>query len=162
MKKIIILLFFIGLSAGLTAQVNLFKPVPKNLFAKAAPDTVLTAKGVYIVQALEKSSQWILRLTGGVLGVSYYRDKETKEVISEPLDAICAGISYLHYKEADGLPFNDFGFSAMLLQNVQRAGMGLGIYGTYNTGPIGLLNIGTHYDFSLKVFMLDTALTWHF
>jgi len=161
MKKIIILLFFIGLCTGLSAQ-SLFKPVPKNLFAKAVPDTIVTAKGLLVIQELEKSSQWIFRLNAGVMGVSYYREKDTKEIVSMPLDAVCAGISYLHYTEADGLPFNDFGFNAMILQNIQRAGMGLGVYGTYNSGAIGLINIGTHYDFSMKVFMLDTGLTWHF
>ena len=151
MKKLIVLLFFIGICATGNSQ-GLFKPVPKDLFSS----------GKIALEVGEKPSAWILRLNTGVIGTSYGRNKETKEMEMIPLDAIGFGIAYLHYKDADGIPFNDFGFNALLLQNTQIPGMGLGIYGTYNTGAIGLLNLGTHYDFPTKRFLLDTGLTFHF
>ena len=148
MKKLLIALFFVVITVTITAQ-GLFKPVPKNLFS-----------GERDLKAT--NSAWLMRLNAGVVGTSYAKNKETGTFEVLPLNALGFGISYLHYKDVEGLPFNDFGFNALLLQNTQTPGMGVGVYGTYNTGPIGLLNVGGHYDFISNRFMLDTGLTFHF
>jgi hypothetical protein len=155
MKKLIIvlcLMTFTVLGISQSAKVGLFQPVPANLFENR-----------YTVKAdVQVPSVWLLRLNTGVMGTSYGINKVTKQFEVIPLSAVGFGISYLHYKSVENLPFNDFGFNLLLLQNIQSAGMGIGLYGTYNTGPLGLLNIGGHYDFSAKQFLIDTGLTFHF
>ena len=146
MKKLVLILIFTVFVISAGAQ-GLFKPVPKNLFTG---DRALN------------SSTWLMRLNAGVVGTSYAKNKETGNVEVIPLNALGFGISYLHYKDVEGSPFNDFGFNALLLQNTQTPGMGVGVYGTYNTGPIGLLNVGGHYDLNSKRFMVDVGITFHY
>lgn len=154
MKKLILLLALMSLVVGMQAQ-SIFKPVPKDLFTKkiTLTPTVGTSQSV-----------WIPRLQVGLTGESYELKKGGKVI---GLDAVCYGIGMLHYKAVQNVPFNDFGFNLLLLQDIQTKGLGLGIYGTYNTGiNIGgvdfVLNVGTHYDFTLKEELLDTGLTFHF
>ena len=153
MKKLITILIFASFALAASAQ-GLFKPVSPSLFSQDK----------YVLKAESGATQsaWLLRLQVGLEGVSYQIKKNVTPI---PLDAICYGVGYLHYKNAEGLPFNDFGFNLLLLQNTQSQGMGLGVYGTYNTGlanNLGLLNLGFHYDFNLKGIFIDTGLTFHF
>lgn len=134
-----------------TGFSQLLRPVPDNLFG----DNVDSDRSI-------KSSVWLPRLNVGLSAMSYGRNPVTKLLEVKPLSAIIFGIGYLHYKEVEGLPFNDLGISLAYLQLTDKAGSGVGIYGTYNTGQIGLLNIGGHYDFAMKQFFFDTGVTWHF
>ena len=152
MKKLILLLLILIPIIG-TSQ-GLLKPVPGNMFSTRLMAPVGASE---VIQ-----SKWLLRLNTGVVGTSYGKNKTTKQFEVIPLSAVGFGLSYLHYKAVEGLPFNDFGVNVLLLQNLQSAGMGLGVYGTYNTGPLGLLNVGTHYDFSVNQVFFDTGLTFHF
>jgi hypothetical protein len=158
MKKLIGIILFASLSFAVSAQ-GLLRPIQKNLFRIETQKLQLASPDVK-VEAV--TSLWVLRLQAGVTGTSYGKNPETKELEITPLSAICAGISYLHYSNADGVPFNDFGFSALILQNTQRPGIGLGLYGTYNTGQVGLLNLGAHYDFNVKQVFVDVGLTFHY
>jgi len=151
--KLLIVLILGALS--LPGFSQLFKPVPKSLFSQdLAIDSERTIRSL--------KSVWLPRLNVGLNAVSYGRNPETKVLEVTPLSAICFGIGFLHYKEVEGLPFNDFGFNVAYLQMTNKVGSGVGIYGTYNTGPVGLLNIGTHYDFQLKQMFFDSGVSWHF
>jgi hypothetical protein len=144
MKKIILIsAFVIFCTAGFS---QLFKPVPTDYFRN---------------RALGHSS-WIPRINVGINAISYGKNPETKQIEVVPLNAICFGMGYLHYKDDQGEPFNDFGFNLAYLQLIDKAGSGVGLYGTYNTGQIGLLNLGCHYDFAVNRFFLDTGITFHF
>jgi hypothetical protein len=109
-----------------------------------------------------KKSKWLIRLNVGILGLSY-DVKDFKNPI--PFDAILYGVGYLHYKLVNGVPFNDFGVNSGLVQSTQNSTLGIGVFGTYNTGlanNLGLLNAGTHYDFSFRKLFIDLGLTFHF
>jgi hypothetical protein len=149
MKKLIIILFLASLTFAGYSQTGLFKPVPKNYFTS---DKALG----------NPTSSWLPRLNVGLNAMSYGKNPETKLLEVTPLNAICFGIGYLHYKNVEGVPFNDFGFNLAYLQLIDKAGSGVGLYGTYNTGQIGLLNLGGHYDFAVKQFFFDTGVSWHF
>lgn len=126
---------------------GLLRPVPNNYFSS---------------KELGKVTSWIPRLNVGLNAVSYGKNPETKVLEVTPLSAVCFGIGMLHYKNVEGVPFNDFGFNLMYLQLTDKVGSGVGLYGTYNTGMIGLLNLGGHYDFKVKQFFFDTGVTFHF
>jgi hypothetical protein len=146
MKRLIIV--FILASLTFAGYSQLFRPVPKDLFSSQ--------------KSLGKSSQLVPRISIGLNAISYGKNPETDVLEVTPLSAICFGIGLLHYKNVEGLPFNDFGFNLAYLQLTNKVGSGVGLYGTYNTGQIGLLNVGGHYDFKLKQFFLDTGVAWHF
>ena len=148
MRKLLIILFacisVIGYSQGL------FRPVPSNLFPKDLSGS----------KALKSTFKFIPRLNVGVMGTSYGRINGVMEVT--PLSALGFGIGLLRYKDVEGVPFNDIGLNLMYLQNTQTPGGGIGLYGSYNTGPIGLFNLGSHYDFKSNRFFVDVGLTFHY
>ena len=142
------LLLILILGAFCTAGFSqLLKPVPKSYFS---------------TKALGDNSAWIPRLNVGLNAMSYGKNPETKLLEVTPLNAIAFGLSMLHYKQAEGVPFNDFGLNLVYLQLVDKAGSGVGLYGTYNTGQIGLLNVGGHWDFAVNQFFFDVGVTWHY
>lgn len=145
MRKLIVILILAAFSVAGISQ-GLFKPVPKNYFAD---------------KAIGKTS-WLPRLNVGLNAISYGKNPETKVLEVTPLSAICFGIGMLHYKNVEGVPFNDVGINLMYLQLTDKVGSGVGIYGSYNTGQVGLLNIGTHYDFNVNQFFFDTGISYHF
>ena len=144
--KRLFLIIILGLFC-LTGFSQLFRPVSRDHFNTKAPGD---------------NSDWIPRINVGLNAVSYGRNPETKELEVKPLSAVCFGIGMLHYKNVEDVPFNDFGFNLVYLQLTDKVGSGVGIYGTYNTGQIGLLNVGTHYDFNVKQFFVDTGVSFHF
>jgi len=151
--KLLIVLILGALS--LPGFSQLFKPVPKDLFSQD-----LTIDSDRSIRST--SSVWLPRLNVGLNAVSYGRNPETKILEVTPLSAIVFGLWYLHYKEVEGLPFNDVGVGLAYLQLTNKVGSGVGLYGSYNTGQIGLLNLGGHYDFQLKQFFFDTGISYHF
>jgi len=149
MKRLIVILFLAAFSVSLGAQ-GLFSPVPSNLFPKDLSGS----------KALKSTFKFIPRLNVGVMGTSYGRINGVMEVT--PLSALGFGIGLLRYKDVEGVPFNDIGLNLMYLQNTQTPGGGIGLYGLYNTGPIGLFNLGSHYDFKSNRFFVDVGLTFHY
>ena len=150
MKRLIVILFLAAFSVSLGAQ-GLFSPVPSNLFPK----------DVGGLKALKNEFKFIPRLNVGVMGTSYGKNDQNVMTVT-PLSALGFGFGLLRYKDVEGMPFNDIGINIMYLQNTQTPGSGIGLYGLYNTGPIGLFNLGSHYDFSVKRFFIDVGLTFHY
>lgn len=146
MKRLIVLLFLVSIGLAGISQ-GLFKPVPKNYFS---------------TKALGDNTSIIPRINVGVTGFSYGKNAETKQLEVIPLNAIVFGFALLHYKNTPEGPFNDFGIMPAYLQLVDKAGSGAGLYLTYNTGQIGLLNLGGHYDFAVNQFFFDVGVSWHY
>jgi hypothetical protein len=156
MKKLmfVFVLFF----SFILCSGQILKPVTINEFVIKKGTVTLKAANT---DTLLKS-KLILRLNTGLMGVGYPLKKGSSPIA---LNAVCFGLGLLHYKPVNNEPFNDFGINLLFLKNTQDNGYGLGIYGTYNTGlagNLGLLNLGTHYDFVLKLMLIDTGLTFHF
>jgi hypothetical protein len=154
MKKTILFLIFAFISIAGFSQIGLFKPIPK------AWNEMIGNTNVQTLKASQIASLWVPRLNVGIQGVSYEIKKDAKPLT---LNAICFGAGWLHYKNIDNAPFNDFGINILALIDTKTQGFGLGVYGTYNiVGSGALFNIGTHYDFTLKEELIDTGVTWHF
>lgn len=158
MKRLLILFLFVIFAITINAQ-GLFKPVPEDLFQPDIQTRITPLMGAVPQVQTIIPGKWILRLNTGVMGVSYELKKGSVPV---PLSAILFGIGYLYYENVNGTPFNVWGVNAGLLTNTQNAGLGLGLFGTYNTNAIGLLNVGGHYDFSVNMFYIDTGLSFKF
>jgi hypothetical protein len=156
MKKTILFLIFAFISIAGFSQVSLFKPIPKvwNEMIGNSNTNVQTLKTSQI------ASLWVPRLNVGIQGVSYELKSNAKPLT---LNAVCFGVGWLHYKDVDNAPFNDFGINVLALVDTQTQGFGLGVYGTYNIlGSGSLFNLGTHYDFTMKEELIDTGISFHF
>jgi hypothetical protein len=150
MKKLIFIIILAAFSVSLSSQ-GLFKPVPSNLFPKDLSGS----------KVLKNEFKFIPRINVGVMGTSYGKNAEGVLEVT-PLSALGFGLGLLRYRDVEGVPFNDIGINLMYLQNTQTPGSGVGIYGTYNTGQVGLFNLGTHYDFGVDRLFVDVGLSFHY
>lgn len=155
MKNLLLIFLLVIATVTINAQ-GLFKPVSADLF-KVTPSVQYNMSATNIVPQI--AGKWLLRLNTGVMGISYELKKGSVPV---PFSAIMFGIGYLYYENVNDIPFNVWGVNAGLLTNIQNTGIGLGLFGTYNTNAVGLLNVGGHYDFSVNKFFIDTGLSFKF
>jgi len=155
MRKLLLFLVFVILTVTMNSQ-SLFKPIRSDYFVnKSFSKYTFTLKDT----VSEKAGEWFWRLNTGIMGVSYELKKGSKPV---PFSFIGFGIGYYYYKNVNGSPFNVWGVNALILADTNHNGIGAGVYGSYNTNQIGLLNLGFHYDASLNSFFIDTGLTFKF
>jgi hypothetical protein len=154
MKKYLIILFFAFFAVSLNAQINLANPIPKNWGSLIGTTTDANVKSFL------QNTKIVPRINIGVIGVSYELNSGKDP---QPLSALLFGVSFLHYKNINDVPFNDWGIMPGILKNTQNKGYGIGIYGTYNLGIQNtVFNAGTHYDFYFKKEFIDTGLTFHY
>lgn len=154
MKKLLCISILLLTFSGLYSQ-GLFSPVTKEVFKSHQT----YPKTTYIT-ATPNKLVWLPRWEIGLTGISYELKKGSTP---QPLSAICTGISLQSYKLVNDQPFNVWGASLLLLKDTQNEnGFGLGLYGTYNTNMVGIVNGGFHYDFVVKNVFADVSLTFHF
>jgi hypothetical protein len=153
-KALVLILMFSSVGLISNAQIGLFKPIPK------AWNEMIGNTNVQNLKVSQIASLWVPRLNVGIQGVSYELKSNAKPLT---LNAVCFGVGWLHYKDVDNAPFNDFGINVLALVDTQTQGFGLGVYGTYNIlGSGALFNLGTHYDFTMKEELIDTGISFHF
>jgi hypothetical protein len=152
MKKLIVILFLaIFCIAGFsqTSKNSFFKPVSKGLFG--APG----AKAV-------NPSVWLLRPTVEISAVQLIWNNETKQFDSRAFSSTGLGIGYQHYIEVDGVPYNNYGFNALLLFGASTdtgpASMSLAA----TVSALKFVNIGVGYNFAQKSVLLLTGVTYNF
>lgn len=151
MKRLIIALLLVVFATGsiLGQDVGFFKPLPDNLF-KTGDKAV-------------KQSVWLFRPAVTVTAVALQWNKELKAFDASALSSAGMGVGYNHFIEVNGLPYNNFGFNALVLfgvdiQNPSPATMSLALTGNL----FQYLNIGGLYNFSSKTFGVLTGVTVKF
>lgn len=103
MKKFIIVLALVVLTVGVSAQSpfrGFLKPVTSDLFSTGD-------KAV--------SSQFLLRPTVNVSSNLLKWDNTLKKVVNLSFARVGMGLSYAHYIEVDGVPYNNFSINGLLL-----------------------------------------------
>jgi hypothetical protein len=146
MKKIFLVACLLFISLGVFSQ-GFFKPVSKDLFALKAGETTPT-------------SVWLFRPSVELTAMQFTL---TKPVQVESLTSLGAGVSYQHFVEVDGLPYNNFGVNALLLFNQDIGGVepsSLGVAITVNA--LQYVNVGAGYSFGVKKFCILTGIVIHF
>lgn len=110
MKKLILLLFLIipvyAFSQGLS---GFLKPVDNYTFQKKL--------SVKAVTDGTKTDMWLLRPSFTMTAGMILYDPADKQYKASALSGGGLGISYAHYIESNGEPFNNYGASALLLLN---------------------------------------------
>lgn len=150
MKKFIFIVLLAAFSLTSSAQIgNLIKPV----------ESVIKVEQTAGVKSI--LDDVVLRLNVGVTTTQSYLDKETKEIITNPMSAVGFGLGVQHYKlRPDGTLFNDYGVNLLyLIQDGVNGvnGMGVGLFGN-----LSIFQLGCDYNFTLKRFSVDTGVTLKF
>lgn len=153
MKKLIVALFFVAFSAaGYSQWDGFFKPVEKNLFAMESnsKDKAIT-------------NVWLFRPAIAVTAIQLNWNKDTKQMDASALSSAGMGIGYQHFIEANGLPYNNYGFNAILLLGADLEGSTPATMAFALTGSFfQFVNIGGLYNFSNKTFGILTGVTIRF
>ena len=146
MKKIIVV--FVFLFVTIISQAQFFKPVPKDLFK--------TEK----LAAIENPSVWLFR---PVVELTALQFTFAKPVEVNSLSSLGTGISYQHFIEVDGEPYNNFGVNGLVLFSQNLGGIEparLSIAVTVST--LQFVNIGIGYNLGLKQAFVLTGITYNF
>ena len=155
MKKVIILSFLLLLALSASSQnafKYFFKPVPKA-FAEAKDTRQATGTSV-----------WFFRpaVTVTALRFTYVNEPANPFEVSN-FSNMGAGLSYQHFIDNQGTPYNNFGFSVLALFNNYPLGSGTATMSM--AGTVNLLqywNLGAGWDFSQKKFFFLTGITYSF
>jgi hypothetical protein len=147
MKKVILLLLLLGIFAVGQSQnrsKGFFKPVPNDLLTKG--DRALN------------QSVWLFRPAVTLTAIQLNWNKESKGFDASALSSAGMGVSYAHFIEANGLPYNNFSVNAVMLlgadiQNPSPATISFALTGTL----FEYLNLGGLYNFSTKSFGILTG-----
>jgi hypothetical protein len=143
MKKIAVILMFLGFALAVNAQ-SMWKPVPKTLFTEL--------KGT--VQAAPVSSVWLWRFNATLVADELVWDKTTKQFDSSPLSGVGPGIGIRHYYLApDGTPASDWGVSFVALLGTDINNLSPADFKPVITvNAFNFLNVGVDYGVKAKTF----------
>jgi len=105
MKRLIVIVLLLGFAIAGFSQ-SIWKPVPKNLFKKPlTSDSRIQIQGVGV---------WLPRWTAGVSATQLNYNKVTKKLEIGTFSKYGVGLSYAHYVEVEGLPYNNFSVNGFM------------------------------------------------
>jgi hypothetical protein len=138
------LLFIPLLFVALTIQAQFFKPVRSDLFSNVTADS--RAKG---------SSIWLPRPSATISAVQWNYDKDAKTFNATAFQSVGLGVGYQHFIEANGVPYNNYGFNALML-------LGTDISAAVTCTALGIINAGICYNITLRQFGVLTGVQIRF
>ena len=144
MKKIIIfILLFIPI---VSFSQGFFKPVPHKLTYR------LGSNGI--------SHTWLTRPLVGMTAMQIIIDDP---VMVQPLSTLWTGVSYSHFIDQNGVPYQDFAVNLCVLfgtEMVDKSPLELSIASTVTAWQY--LSIGAGFNFMDKKFFILTGITYNF
>ena len=144
MKKLILLLFvFLPL---LSSAQAFFKPVSTDIFPKGADRSA--------------ASVWLVRpaVTISAMSITF-----GEQAVVQPLSSVGTGISYSHFIEQEGAPYQNFSANLLVLFGTELAEVSpleLSIAGTVSLWQY--LSLGAGYNLMDKKFFLLTGVAINF
>ena len=141
MKKLLLGVILTLISIAGFSQ-SIFKPIPKDLFSsrmKATSDSV--AHGVFIP-----------RFTASATLQEFYVNKETNVLEQKFIMKTGVGISYAHFIPVDGLPYNNYSISALVLFPTSDPEDGITLAAIVSALKFAGISpgIGAGYDWGIK------------
>lgn len=126
-----------------------FKPVDKNLITLKTKEVT--------------PSVWLFRPAVEISALQLTYNKTTKGFDASSLKQAGAGIGYQHFVESNGLPYNNFGFNALLLFDlIPTETTNAGVSGALTVSALQFLNVGAGYNITAKKFFILTGITFNF
>ena len=155
MKKLIILCLFVALAATSYSQSfkGFFRPVDSDMFKTE----------VNALNAIDNPSEWKFRPTVEVTAFQLTYNRDTKKFDSSSLQSAGPGISYSHFIEVNGEPYNNFGVNGLLLFGIKPGEtVETSISGAVTVSALEFINVGAGYNFTVKTMFLLTGVTIKF
>jgi hypothetical protein len=146
MKKVVLIGIFAILAISANAQ-GLFKPVPSNLFAQ-------NLKGL---NATQTTSMWIPRISAGIIADQWI--VVDKKIQHSAFSKVGLGLSYAHFIQSEGLPYNDYSFNGFLFfptDGTTKPTLALTV------SALKYIQVGIDYDFGVQKVGLLTGITYTF
>jgi hypothetical protein len=110
----------------------------------------------------QPSSAWIFRPVVEISALQLTWDKDLKTFNSTSLTSGGMGIGYQHYIEVNGVPYNNYGFNALLLfgmsTDVEEASIALAA----TVSALRFINLGVGYDFGGAQLFFLTGIAYNF
>ena len=138
MKKLLFLIALLCMtlvSVGQGRWDGFFKPVPKDMFNNT--------KAV--------SSQWLFRPSVTLTALTFnlkYTDGKFEGFGSEFLSKTGAGLTFAHYIEVDGLPYNNFSISGLVLMPTDEDPL---VSLAVSVTALKYVNVGLGYEINKSV-----------
>ncbi len=136
-----------------SAWAGFFKPVDKNLLA------VKSRMG-----ALEAPSVWLFRPTVEISAMQLIPSAVEGKIFEvSSFQSVGMGVSYQHFIENSGSPYNNYGFNLLVLFDAiprETTDLNLSLAGTVSA--LQYMNFGVGYNFGMKKPFLLTGLTYNF
>jgi hypothetical protein len=134
---------------GIAAHAqSIFKPVPKTLF---------TENKDMSIKASLSPSVWLWRFSAGVIATQW--TVENKQVKQEAFNKTGMGLSYAHYIDQDGLPYNNVSVNGFLFFPVDGSAK-VTIAGTVSF--LKYIQVGLDYDAGLNKLGVLTGISYTF
>jgi len=154
LPKILLLGFAISTASIVFAQSpwnGFWKPVEKDMFLYTAGEEL-------------KSHEWLFRPTVSLSAMKFTpSDEEGKTFDVSSFTSAGFGLSYNHYVEANGKPYNNIGVNALMLFTAiptETAPAGISLAATVTA--LQYLNFGVGWDFELKNYFLMAGVSFTF
>jgi hypothetical protein len=142
MKRLLLISVLLVIISNTFGQF--FKPVPRDLFSNVTADS--RAKG---------SSIWLPRPSATISAVQWNYDKDAKTFNAIAFQSVGLGVGYQHFIEANGVPYNNYGFNALML-------LGTDISAAVTCTALGIINAGICYNITLRQFGVLTGVQIRF
>ena len=147
MKKILVFMLLL-IPLSVFGQQKFFGPVTNDIFKTPA------------LAAIEKPSVWLFRPAVSFDAVKLTYDKVLKKVQSEQFTQVGVGVSYQHFIESAGEPYNNFGVNVVANVGLSSVPVTIGLSATVNLWQY--FDFGLGYDFTGKQLFALTGVVYHF
>jgi hypothetical protein len=156
MKRLIIALLFVAItfaSYSQSAWKGFFRPIPRGIY-----EPIETTDRGYRVD--ESTSFWLFRPTFQLTALQF---NFVNPITVSSLSSLGTGLSYQHFVNANGEPYNNYGFNALILFSeniggVEPAKLSFALTGNF----LQYVSIGVGYSTSNKTFFALTGVVIHF
>jgi hypothetical protein len=140
------------LSKKVSPWTGFFRPVTTDIFISNSLQAALTP------------SAWVFRPTVEITAMQLIPTKESGKIFDvSSFQSVGMGMSYQHFIEVEGAPYNDYGFNALLLFDaIPRETTAINLSLAATVSALKILNFGAGYNFGIKKIFLLTGLTYNF
>jgi hypothetical protein len=158
MKKLI-LLFFLILPITVFSQskfAGFFKPVQDNIFEQPRSMGAMTidpnSKGI-----------WLFRPAVEVSALQLVYNKDTKQLDASSFQSGGLGMSYSHFINNNGTPYQDFAVNGLVLFDATPGkSVNASLSGAVTVTVMQYLNVGAGYNFGVKTWFILSGITYNF
>jgi hypothetical protein len=146
MKKLLIIILFV-------LPLTVFSQSKFKGFFKPVPEDLLSGNVIYKIRSeLTPPNAWIFRPAVSISAMQIMKSKEVgKQVDVTSFTKAGMGISYAHFVNSNGVPYNDISVNALFLFDVMPAGStAINLSPVIAVAALNFVSVGVGYDIGAK------------